>query len=220
MRFLDRWMSFVHNVVHNFLNIPCENLSSMINVYRWVNDQQQIHREYKNEKRKNLSSIPHSFPQTSEIHLSPPIRSLNFAFQSANNARHRRHRSMHIDVGSINIYIFVAREISIHARRFNPLPRISLQSIPVPPQSSPSSPPPFSPLRNDFHSLLPSFFHPSVPTKISRILRFIGSFPSIANLPLLFYSADRSRFYHKYRGVRLLNRLLRVDWTTARQEAG
>lgn len=152
------------------------------------------------------------------IRNSPPFRSdtFNFAFQSVNNARHRRHRSMHIDAGSINIYIFVAREISIHARRFNPLPRISLQSIPVPPQSSPSSPP----LWNDFHSLLLSFFHPSVPTKISRILRFIGSFPSIANLPLLPYSADRSRFYHKYRGVRLLNRLLRVDWTTARQEAG
>lgn len=66
----DRWMNAIlSNVVHNFLNIPCENSSSMINVYRWLNDQQQIHREYKNEKRKNLLSIPHFFPQISEIHL-------------------------------------------------------------------------------------------------------------------------------------------------------
>lgn len=165
------------------------------------------------KKRKTCCPFLIFFPKHPKFTSHLRSDTFNFAFQSANNARHR---SMHIDAGSINIYIFVAREISIHARRFNPLPRISLQSIPVPPQSSPSSPP----LWNDFHSLLLSFFHPSVPTKISRILRFIGSFPSIANLPLLPYSADRSRFYHKYRGVRLLNRLLRVDWTTARQEAG
>lgn len=91
----------------------------MINGYQWLKDQQQIHREDKNEKDAVLFPFPLFFCKHPKFIPSRSDTS-NFAFQSANNARHRRHRSMHIDAGSINIYIFVAREISIHGRRFNP----------------------------------------------------------------------------------------------------
>lgn len=184
--------------------------SSMINGYQWLKDQQQIHREDKNEKDAILFPFPLFFCKHPKFTPSRSDTS-NFAFQSANNARHRRHRSMHIDAGSINIYIFVAREISIHGRRFNPSHYQEYLSN----QLQPLLNPPF---------LLFLFFE-TVST-----LFFFHFFISSQWKFFKFFVSSRSARFHRHRSPicpsppippipsMRLNRLLRVDWTTARQE--
>lgn len=208
---LDRWMSaMLSNLVHNFLNIPCENLrqwSTVINGWK-------INNKY--TAKIKMKKMPSSFHSPFFFCKHPkftPSRSdtSNFAFQSANNARHRRHRSMHIDAGSINIYIFVAREISIHGRRFNPSHYQEYLSN----QLQPLLNPPF----------LLFFFFETVST-----LFFFHFFISSRWKFFEFFVSSRSARFHRHRSPicpsplippipsMRLNRLLRVDWTTARQE--